>query len=77
MRYHPLTADDRALMLKKIGIGAIDDLFADVPAGKLFTEPMDLPAGQSEIAVERALSAMARKISSSADSGSKGCSKDV
>ncbi|ORE95332.1 glycine dehydrogenase subunit 1 [Stappia sp. 22II-S9-Z10] len=67
MRYHPLTADDRALMLKKIGIGAIDDLFADVPAGKLFTEPMDLPAGQSEIAVERALSAMARKNHAAGD----------
>ncbi|UOM34772.1 aminomethyl-transferring glycine dehydrogenase subunit GcvPA [Acuticoccus sp. I52.16.1] len=67
MRYHPLTADDRALMLKKIGVGAIDDLFVDVPAGKLFTEPMNLPAGQSEIAVERALSAMARKNHAAGD----------
>ncbi|RAH99774.1 aminomethyl-transferring glycine dehydrogenase subunit GcvPA [Acuticoccus sediminis] len=67
MRYHPLTADDRALMLKKIGVASIDDLFADVPAGKLFTEPMDLPSGQSEIAVERALSAMARKNHAAGD----------
>ncbi len=67
MRYHPLTADDRALMLRKIGVGSIDDLFVDVPADKLFTEPMNLPAGQSEIAVERALSAMARKNHAAGD----------
>jgi glycine dehydrogenase subunit 1 len=59
MRYLPLTAEDRAGMLAKIGVGAIDDLFADVPAGKLLAEPPPLPRRQGEIEVERLLSRMA------------------
>ena len=35
MRYLPLTDDDRAEMLARIGVADIDELFADVPAGKL------------------------------------------
>ena len=31
MRYHPLTSDDRAAMLAKIGAPDIDALFRDVP----------------------------------------------
>ncbi len=67
MRYHPLTDDDRALMLQRIGVASVDDLFTDVPADKLWTERMDLPAGRSEIAVERALSAMARRNHAAGD----------
>ena len=35
MRYLPLEAADRQAMLAKIGVPAIDALFADVPADKL------------------------------------------
>ncbi|MBJ3778847.1 aminomethyl-transferring glycine dehydrogenase subunit GcvPA [Acuticoccus mangrovi] len=59
MRYHPLTADDRALMLRSIGVDTVDDLFTDVPAGHLVEGLLDLPKGRSEISVERALSRMA------------------
>ena len=67
MRYHPLTADDRSDMLARIGAPGIDALFADVPADKLLKDLPDLPAGLSEIAVERKLAAMAgRNVSASA-----------
>ena len=49
MRYLPLTAEDRAEMLAKVGVGKIDDLFADVPAGKLLPEPPALPPHKSEL----------------------------
>ncbi len=59
MRYLPLTAEDRAEMLAKVGVGKIDDLFADVPAGKLLPEPPALPRHKSELEVERVLGRMA------------------
>jgi glycine dehydrogenase subunit 1 len=59
MRYLPLTDEDRAEMLAKVGVGKIDDLFADVPAGKLLPEPPTLPRRKSELEVERALGRMA------------------
>jgi glycine dehydrogenase subunit 1 len=61
MRYLPLTAEDRAEMLAKIGVGKIDDLFADVPAGKLLPQPPGLPPHKSELEVERALGRMAAR----------------
>ena len=59
MRYHPLTQEDRADMLARIGVQNIDDLFADVPAGKLLREPLPLSPHKSELEVERILSQMA------------------
>src|ERR1043166_6718453 len=61
MRYLPLTAEDRAEMLAKIGVGKIDDLFADVPAGKLLSQPPALPRHKSELEVERVLGRMAAR----------------
>jgi glycine dehydrogenase subunit 1 len=59
MRYLPLTDEDRAEMLAKIGVGAIGDLFADVPAGKLLAQPLALPHRKTELEVERLLGRMA------------------
>ncbi|MCZ7643267.1 MAG: aminomethyl-transferring glycine dehydrogenase subunit GcvPA [Pseudorhodoplanes sp.] len=59
MRYLPLTPEDRGLMLGRIGVGRIDDLFADVPAAKLLPRAPDLPPAASELAVERTLGRMA------------------
>ena len=59
MRYLPHTGADRRAMLDAIGVAGIDALFADVPQSKLLREMPDLPRSQSEMAVERALSAMA------------------
>jgi glycine cleavage system P protein (glycine dehydrogenase) subunit 1 len=62
MRYHPLTADDRAAMLSKIGAKGIDALFRDVPKSAVVPlSAFDLPDTKSELEVERALSRMAAR----------------
>ena len=61
MRYLPLTPDDRALMMARIGVHNIDELFASVPREKLLRNLPDLPSHKSEIEVERILSRMAAK----------------
>ena len=59
MRYLPLSPSDRSAMLGVIGAATIDDLFVDVPHAARRDQPVDLPYHQAELAVERALSAMA------------------
>jgi len=59
MRYLPLQEADRAVMLQAIGVDGIDDLFVDVPAGKLLDEPPALPLGKTEMEVERELGRLA------------------
>ena len=62
MRYLPLSEADRSAMLETIGAGSVDELFRDVPEGLLLKEPIEgLPLHASEMAVERDLTAMARK----------------
>ncbi len=61
MRYLPHTDTDRRAMLARIGVDAIDDLFADVPADKYLDRLVDLPLAKGEMEVERVLGAMAAK----------------
>ena len=61
MRYLPLTEADRESMLATIGVGSLDDLYADVPAAARLAGPVDLPYHQGELAVERAIAAMAAR----------------
>jgi len=62
MRYLPLTPTDREAMLAVIGANAIDDLFVDVPAEARLSGPIaDLPGHASELAVERHMTALARR----------------
>jgi glycine dehydrogenase subunit 1 len=62
MRYLPLSDADRAQMLDVIGAGSIDELFRDVPEGARLDGPIaELPSHACELAVERHLSALARK----------------
>ncbi|HTQ15638.1 MAG TPA: aminomethyl-transferring glycine dehydrogenase subunit GcvPA [Rhizomicrobium sp.] len=62
MRYLPLTPDDRAAMLRKIGARDIDALFRDVPKQAVVARSaFDLPDTQGEMAVERALTRMSAK----------------
>ena len=61
MRYLPLTPDDRADMLARVGADNIDALFAAVPADKLLQAPPDLPRHKSELEVERMLSRLAAR----------------
>ena len=62
MRYLPLSEADRSAMLATIGASSIDELFRDVPDEARLSGPIHgLPLHASEMAVERELSAMARK----------------
>jgi glycine dehydrogenase subunit 1 len=62
MRYLPLSDADRSAMLEKVGASSVDELFRDVPEGLLLTQPIDdLPLHASEMAVERQMTAMAKK----------------
>ncbi len=61
MRYLPLSDGDRRQMLAAIGVGSIDDLFADVPQEARRDKPVELPEHLGEIEVERAFAAMAAK----------------
>ena len=66
MRYLPHTDTDRKAMLDTIGVASIDDLFTDVPDAARLDGLVDLPTRQGELAVERALTAMAgRNIAAS------------
>src|SRR5919204_5945729 len=61
MRYLPLTNEDRADMLARIGANSIDALFADIPESKLLKQELDLPRGKTEMEVERLLTGLAAK----------------
>jgi glycine dehydrogenase subunit 1 len=61
MRYLPLDAREREVMLTRIGVPDIDALFADIPDDKRIMGLLDLPVGISEIAVERTMTAMANR----------------
>lgn len=59
--YVPSTREQRQEMLSAIGLKDFRDLYRDVPASMYLDRPLDLPAGQSELEVSRALNAMAKK----------------
>ncbi|WP_127091337.1 aminomethyl-transferring glycine dehydrogenase subunit GcvPA [Aquabacter cavernae] len=61
MRYLPLTPEDRAEMLARIGAAGVDELFADIPADKRLAALPDLPLHKSELEVERTLARLAAR----------------
>jgi len=62
MRYLPLSPEDRAAMLSRIGAPSVDAFYEDVPEAARLPGKIDgLPDHQGELAVERYLSALAAK----------------
>ena len=61
MRYLPLDGNEREAMLTRIGVSDIDALFADIPADKRIEGLLDMPLAKSEMAVERAMTAIASR----------------
>jgi glycine dehydrogenase subunit 1 len=59
VRYLPLDASERKTMLRRVGVPDIEALFADIPADKRVEDLLDMPLAMSEMAVERAMAAMA------------------
>ncbi len=58
MPYGPHTPADRRTMLEAIGVGSVDDLFADIPAG-LRANGLDLPDSQPELELAARLEGLA------------------
>ena len=52
---------EREAMLSRIGVPDIDALFADIPADKRIQGLLDMPLAMSEMAVERAMTAIANR----------------
>jgi glycine dehydrogenase subunit 1 len=60
MPYGPHTAADRQHMLDALGIGSVDELFADIPEG-LRASPLDLPPPEPELELAARLRALAAR----------------
>jgi glycine dehydrogenase subunit 1 len=56
--YIPNTTTDREEMLKSMGYGTVDELFADIPDELKLTKDMDLPAAMSEPELLRHMKAL-------------------
>ena len=61
MRYLPLSSDNRAEMLEKIGAQDINELFVDVPGHALLKGLVDLPLHMTEMEVEQNFAAFAAR----------------
>lgn len=60
-KYFPHTDDDLRQMLEVIGVGSLDDLYAEVPEELKFKKELDMPEAQSEIEVRKHIAALADK----------------
>src|SRR3954447_7210414 len=60
-RYTSATDADRRAMLEAIGVGSLEGLFADIPAGVRLDRDIDLPDGRAEQEVYEELSALAAR----------------
>ena len=61
MSYIPSTPEQRQEMLRAVGAEDWKALYRDVPQEMLLDRPLDLPEGMSELAMSRAMEAMAAK----------------
>lgn len=60
-RFMPHTEEDIRLMLDRIGVASIDDLFSDIPAEVIFRGEYDIPSAMSEIELRRHFKELAAK----------------
>jgi glycine dehydrogenase subunit 1 len=66
-RYTSATDADRQAMLEAIGVGSVEDLFADIPASIRLDRALDLPPGRSEQEVYAELRELAARNVSAED----------
>lgn len=57
--YLPLTAEDKELMLKAIGVNSIDELFADIPKDVRLDRSLNINKGMSELEVQSYFNSLA------------------
>ena len=67
MNFLPITETERELMLERVGVSKIDDLFSDVPSDARLDGGLELDAGLEEMQVARLLEELSRANKSAAD----------
>lgn len=60
-RYIPHTQADIDMMLKRIGVSSVDDLYSDIPQEVIFREEYNIPSAMSEIELRRHFQELAGK----------------
>ena len=60
-KYFPHTQEDIDLMLEKVGVSSLEDLFAEVPESIRFKGEYDLPAAQSEMEIRQTFERLCQK----------------
>jgi glycine dehydrogenase subunit 1 len=61
MDYTSIAAEHRAQMLETIGVDSVDELFSTAPEPTRITSDLDLPAGASELELQRELADLASR----------------
>ena len=61
MRYIPNSPDERAEMLRLIGVDSIDNLFDSIPEGLRLRRSLNVPAALSEIELLKKFDEMAHR----------------
>ena len=62
-KYFPHTDDDLKVMLEKVGVKSLDELFAEIPESIRFRKEYDLPKSASEMEVRQAFQLLGSKNS--------------
>jgi glycine dehydrogenase subunit 1 len=70
MRFTPHTAEDRRLMLERIGVASVEELFAGIPASIRLNRPLNLPEPLSE---PEAVTELSRLAAGNTGSGKLAC----
>lgn len=60
MRFIPVSCEQQAEMLSRVGVGSADDLFADVPETVRLTRPLFLPGSMGEMELATHMKRLAR-----------------
>lgn len=60
MRFIPVTCEEQAEMLGAVGVGTVDELFADVPEAARLGRPLALPEPMGEVELASRLKELAR-----------------
>lgn len=61
-KFIPHTEEDIKVMLQKIGVNSVDDLFGDIPQEVIFKEEYDIPSAMSEIELRNHFKELGKKI---------------
>jgi len=67
MRYIPVTSHDQALMLEKIGVQNVSELFEQIPESLRLKKPLNLPAPLSEMELMAEMEKLAKECEVATD----------